>query len=375
MSYCNNQTDIAQAATSRKRQTRSPGFWLFLAGGSVLLHLILIGLVEGLSYRPPLQGAAETVLPVDWVELPDSVLSSSAAVTSSAITPGSTAVITPTADLAQFTEAGSEAALNNSAAIPSLPSQEGESTRANAEFVAPVAVSAPASVVPPNFAAIEEVEPETLAAPTEKEVDQTPLPSPAPTNSPQAEQTSRQLQATQPPDNPSQPFEIEERPIPLPQPSPLIATQPIDVPVPDVMETLPPEAEKDMGTVTEQIAVPSELTASLTTALPEASDPPLDEAAYPKQEVQTFAANSTSSPCMMSPEAVPFLGKTVAMQVMTDESGQVVDTVTQESSQSTAYDELATCLVKNWDFEPAIAQGQPVATDGLVVRITIEADS
>jgi TonB family protein len=210
----------------------------------------------------------------------------------------------------------------------------------------------------------------TAAEPTEPtDVQQAIQPAPAsPTPTPASSTAAVQPE--------SSPIPIPS-PIPAATPSPLITPQRIDVPIPDVTGTLPIPADgaEDLSAVvTNQVTIPSHLTASLTTdSLPtEDSQTELDEAAQPKTEVQTFSSNPTRSPCVVTPEAVQFLGKTVAMQVATDETGKVVDTVTQESSDSRAYDELATCLVKNWSFEPAIARGEPVANDGLVVRITID---
>lgn len=339
-----------------------------------MLHLILIRLVEAASSHTSWQSAAQAVLPVDFIELPAASADSEAAASTVAtwdtgsLQPDLPQNLTQTPGVTGVDSAAAvQAAVNDSPDSKSLPSQEVELGQVSFD------------------AASADVEP--AATPTEAEVRESPSPSATP--APEAESTSHQfpaIQSAQPqqveqPESPRLPSPLapsleaspfEQQPI-LSSPAPL-ATQPIDVPVPDVTETLPPEALEPPETVTEHITIPNELTASLTTAPPETSDPLLDEAAYPKQEVQTFAANSAGSPCLMSPEAVPFLGKTVAMEVMTDESGQVIETVTQESSQSTAYDELATCLVKNWDFEPAIAQGEPIATDGLIVWITIESD-
>ncbi|NJO80169.1 MAG: hypothetical protein HC827_17745 [Cyanobacteria bacterium RM1_2_2] len=403
MSHCNHQTNITRVA-NRKPQARPPWFWLFLAGGSILLHLILVGLVEAASHRSPSHGASQAVLPVDFIELPASSSADPEPAAISDATLTSEAVLAPD-NSTQAAEAGLEADLmdgvmadvNDSAAIVSLPVQAVGFEQIHSD-VAAADVAQPASELKAESQpeAQAESQHEPVVAPTTRAVSESPSPSLAP--SPEAEQPSRQfpaLQSEQPEqleleqpeleqleqlEQPEQP-ELEQleqptgkqRPV-LPNPSPLIATEAIDVPVPDVTDTLPLEAVEQPETVTAQVPIPSELTASLTTAPLETSDPPLDEAAYPKQEVQTFAANSVGSPCVMSPEAVPFLGETVAMEVMTDEAGQVVETVTQESSQSTAYDALAVCLVKNWDFEPAIAQGEPIATDGLVVWITIEAE-
>jgi hypothetical protein len=383
MSHFHNQTNI-ERATSRKQQTNSPWFWFALAGGSIALHPLLISLIQNVSCCSRLQEISEATLPIDFVELPASVGSSSQPsrplTNTASATPApanNTALannnLANSADIPQAVETGSS---NKIVAIGSPSSQETRSTDvnsdtqsdANSNFVAPSASSAAEPPAPSTESEAAAIPPNSEIEESKSEVEQ---PLYSPTASPLAEQASPS-QIAQP--QSSSQLEIEHRPIPLPSPSPLIATQLIDVPVPDVSETLVAEADQNTATVTAEITVPSELTASLTTTTTETSDSSLDEVAVPKQEVQTFAANSTNSPCTVSPEAVPFLGKTVEMQVMTDESGQVVDTVTQESSQSIAYDELATCLVKNWEFEPAIAQGQPISTDGLVVRITIEAD-
>lgn len=346
-------------------------------GGSVLLHIILIKCLEGISHQALLQSTSEAAVPIDWVELPSSASTSS--LIPSAAKPAATTPNTAS-DKAKIPAAKTSSKVENGIAVMAPPTQEAVSKPVKPSYEAPVG-SAPS----PSLATPEAIEPESPAA-SEDEVDSLPAPSPtSELDEPEAEeQALRQLQARQTETSPSQSEQsqaseaqlpvVKERPLPSSNPSPLIVTQQINVPVPDVTATLPVEADQPTEAIVEEIMVPSELTASLTTALPEANNLPLDEAAYPKQEVQTFTANSTSSPCVVSPEAVPFLGKTVAMEVMTNESGQVVDTVTQESSQNPAYDELATCLVKNWDFEPATAQGQPVATNGLVVRITIEAD-
>lgn len=124
-----------------------------------------------------------------------------------------------------------------------------------------------------------------------------------------------------------------------------------------------------MADIPQRVVVPSHFTASLTaTALPSDGVMP-DEAAQPATDVKRV---SRTFPCRVTPEVMQFLGKTVALQVETDATGQVINTTTQESSQSPAYDQLAVCLVKTWEFRPAIARGEAVANDGLVVRITID---
>jgi TonB family protein len=153
---------------------------------------------------------------------------------------------------------------------------------------------------------------------------------------------------------------------------------PIDTPVPDVSGTLaiPSTAANpaDLAQVeASRLAVPALLTAQITaTPLPaEQPETMPDTIARPKDESQTFSADPTTSLCRITPEAARYLGSTVAVQVVTNETGQVTEAIVRQSSQNSAYDELATCMVKQWQFEPATKQGQPVQSDALIVAIRI----
>jgi hypothetical protein len=113
------------------------------------------------------------------------------------------------------------------------------------------------------------------------------------------------------------------------------------------------------------------LTAHLTvSAPPPGTEPKPDAIAHPKQPVQTFSVDPTTSPCSVTPAVVPYLGITVELQAKTDETGQISHPIVQESSHSLAYDELAQCMVQHWGFEPAVAQGRPTS-DLIIIRITI----
>jgi hypothetical protein len=347
MTYFDNQTDTQLQSVKRRQQSNSPWLWLALVAGSVVLHLLAIHWVRAATLQARLSAPKETATPIDLIELPASPINASSSKPQPTPALASSPAKSPKTSAKTSIKQGS-------VSQPAAPAQPISSST----DIAVTAVTSEANIQ----------ESVTAAEPTD--VQQATQPAPAsPTPTP-----ASPTPAVQP--EPSSTLPIPS-PTPSATPSPLITTQRIDVPIPDVTGTLPIPADgaEDLSAVvTNQVMIPSHLTASLTTdSLPtEDSQTELDEAAQPKTEVQTFSSNPTRSPCVVTPEAVQFLGKTVAMQVATDETGKVVDTVTQESSDSRAYDELATCLVKNWSFEPAIARGEPVANDGLVVRITID---
>jgi TonB family protein len=350
MTYFDNQADTQQQSVHRRRQANSPWLWLALVGGSVAIHLVAIHWVKAATLQAQLNAPTETATPIDFVELPADLVDLDKSSDSDRSRPQPPPPLPPRAA--------------KPPATPVKPSAKPVPASQPAASVQPASDSHDSPVV--SAADIADVEKSIPAEePAAPRLEQAIQPAPAsPTPSPSA--------------NPVvEPEFSRVSPLPTPTASPLITTQRIDVPIPDVTETLPlpAEAPEDLSAVgTNQVTIPSHLTASLTTdSLPaEDNQPELDETAQPKTEVQTFSSNPSMSPCLVTPEAVQFLGKTVAMQVVTDETGKVVDTVTQESSESREYDELATCLVKNWSFEPAIARGEPVANDGLVVRITID---
>lgn len=367
------------------KRHNSKRFWCFLVGSSVLLHIGLMSWVEIVQNHAPISLVTNHVTPIDWVELPARESAETAF------------EFPPNGDEDQQTDRSAQPEAEHLSTTPTSvpPKATSLETRSSAIAVNPN--------IDPNDAASGLIQNDSNdsieATETDPHLDQshfatavqsdpttsesTPPAAIAPEDAPLADPTTtsaeQQSPATETADRQSSPSPAEaphiER-IATATPTPLLSTQRIDVPIPDVSGRLP--ASEDPGsdlatTVTEQISIPSQLTASLTaTSLPPERDQVLDEVAEPTTDVQTFSSNPASSPCQVTPEAVQFLGKTVAMQVITNEKGEVVHTITHKSSQSMAYDELAICLVKNWTFAPAIARGQPVANDGLVVHITID---
>lgn len=352
MTHINDQADTNLKLNPRRRSTDSPWLWFLITGGSVLAHLCFIYWVGASTLQARLGSVSENVTPVDFVELPASDPAESVK------------LVAPKSAVASTSQPAPKAAKAAPPAQPAIDSNQ-------------IQLGAVPATPPPKAAVREQSEAIPSASPSVKPQAATPQTPPDAVMPPPV--TAARSPSTS--DDPStSPSPVNDTILPpttsSPSPSPLIVTEAINVPVPDVSGSLPlPQEEGNnlSAIVTNRVTIPSHLTASLTTASVPLEDPiELDEAARPKTIVQRFSSNPTVSPCKVTPEAVQFLGKTVAMQVITNETGQVIDTVTHESSQSSEYDDLATCLVENWSFEPAIARGEPVMNDGLIVRITID---
>jgi TonB family protein len=365
MTPLHNQT-IQSQSSLRSYPKQSWGQWLLLGSGSILAHLLVIYSVSSIATLAQLSSEPETaVTPVDWVELPAD---------------SETVTAIPANQPAQSSTTVASAEPTGAAPVRPIETQSNHtvsqgdasgdigivSAAPKASPTKPAAASKPPRTAPQ---ANSQAAPPTSNQPAPAQTTQTApnpthpaaVPSPIPP-SPHLAMANRQL----------------ESPIissPSPSPSPLITTEQIDVPIPDVSQTWTPPEASPSPAITQAVVIPSYLTASLTTdplPLPDPADPaPVDEAVQPTITSRIFSSNPSLSPCPVPQEAIAFLGQTVVLQVQADETGQVVETVTQTSSQNAAYDELATCLVKTWKFRPAVTQGQAVA-NGLLVHITID---
>lgn len=350
-------------------------FWLLFVGGSLLLHLLLLRWV-GAALRPNPKLAA---VPIDLISLPlrsdrEKLATSpgKASSTLPATQPRAIRVAAPLA--AQYSAEGAlegQTLLlplsrpDQAVAKPSVPVQTASRRFAK---VTP-AVTAPAAATPAQALSQDLLQPPGPQPPITQPVQRRRQPDRPP-------ETQQPLHL--PPPLPS--ADLAQQPVPSsPSPTaiPLIASQPILLPVPNLSQ---PQSGLQT-TSTAQTQVPSHLTANLTTStLPPLGRP--EQPIQPQVSVRRFMTNSQLPPCAVTPEVLYFLGKTVAMRVATDTAGQVVQMVTEESSQNLAYDDLATCLVRNWDFKPAVAKNQapvspaessPEATSpGILVWITID---
>ncbi len=350
------------SVASYQRQKPNLRFWLFLLGGSILLHLLLIQWV-GAILRPSLRPTVAT--PIDLIHLDDHANGSGRAKNIAKLQPLASPAPNPKPLPAKAPQTAQPIAAQSGAA-PKL--------KQPAPVVAhsqPLAVSHQvANVIAAAIPAASELTPLPLPSPlpsTKPRLPAVASAAPLPAPSPPAAPTAALPDANSPQMPPVLPTAL---PTVLPTPTPLIVAQPITQPVPDISQPQPEDEPLASGVVTDQPSVPSYLVANLTAASLPAEQ--VEQPAQPQVEVQRFLTNSQLPPCDAPPEIVYFLGKPVILRVTTNATGQVMQTATERSSQNLAYDDLASCLVRNWSFKPAISQGKPVTDPGLLVRITID---
>ena len=327
-----------------QRQKPSRRSWLILVSGSVLLHLLLMRWV-GSAIQPGLKSAA--AMPIDLVDLPAS--------SDSGLAP----VNPPAEGNAKPAGAAQSHAVSSAAAVSSQTVDSAEERSETQPASAPILrQSAPA--IAKLMPAVRHSRQFAKAIPSS-------LPPSA--RSPESAPPASPLASATPAAPAVQPAPAAQAPataLPAPATLPLISSQAIALPVPDLSQPSPSQPANAIS-APEQSLIPNYLTANLA-----ASAPGDSQLTKPHIEVQRFLTNSQLPPCAVTPEAIYFLGKTVALRVTTNATGQVVQTVTEQSSRNLAYDDLATCLVRNWDFKPVVAHSQSVAPEGLVVHITID---
>jgi TonB family protein len=338
-------------AEATPRSTARPAeprwFWVALMGGSIALHLVAVALILPFVGRATIKSDAIEATPVDFVQLPSTPSPISA--------PAKTSPPPPAEKAAQPASLPS-----GISAVPTLPPAR-----------SPVQTPEP-SVEPPA------IEPPPSAPPENQSENQSPQPSAAqPAATP----------AITPP-SPTLPSLPQTPPSPTPQPSPsapLVSTVPIDQAVPDVSQVLPiPSADPSQlaPVQTSREAQPIKLVASLQAAdIPPAQleTPPPDTIAQPTEIADgvsrySFVADPKVSSCIPDAAAASAIGSgtQVPIQVSTDALGKVMEATLLQPSQNPSYDQLATCLVNNWSFQPAIAAGLPVPSKALVVLVTID---
>lgn len=353
--------------------------WWLVAGSSIAAHVLLLNLTLPFSSR--LSSAASSngsPIAIDLVQLPPDKPSAPA--------PAKPATAAPIA----IPNANSAPAASSAApAAPPIPASTAPATAGDIAFAPSIPPVSPAPVlaVPaPIPAAPAQSLPVQTPAPL-SQLEPAPPPSFPPTIAPQLPEgtienafpESAPLSDPAPPAPPAIPPVAGEpasnsASAPATPTAPQIVTVPIGVPVPDVSETLPippsPVADSLGQVETPQQAIPVRLTASLTaTPAPDATELP-DAIARPSEESETLDPRSSS--CQITPDVLPYLGQTVAVQVTTNEAGQATDTRIRQSSNSPVYDDLALCMVRQWQFEPAMREGSPVVSDALVVAVRVE---
>lgn len=378
------RTNIKPLPLHRQRpsgQKTPVWWWCILAGGSIAIHAGLAAVVLPIAVPSNVSSAASSYTSIDLVNLPKVPPPSGSAPTT---------MVKPTAK-----SPPASAAAPSTAPVPAPPSALVDDQGLEDQAIvwspprpnlrpSPQTVPSP-SAQPSQAASLprsRRVNPSTATA------------SPAPSASPLARSATDRLR---PP----------VRPLPQsPQPAPQIAASPlaspsIGSPIPSPIAPLPyPEAvQSPTGLPTERIQVPiPDVTASVvppptTVSVPSpiavsaniapirltanfsvAPLPEIDRRDRPDVLATPKAPNQPPHPeCLrlVTAEAEQFFGRTVAMQVATDVTGQVTDTHVQRSSDSREYDALAQCIVKRWAFVPAQKHHRPVPSTAQLISITI----
>ena len=347
-------------AEATPRSTARPAeprwFWFALIGGSIALHLMAVALILPLIGRSAAKSQLIDATPIDVVELPSNTPTISAP---AKVSPP----IAPAEKVAPVQPASQATLPSGISAVPTVP----QPVRSPVQRPEPPVEPSPAPPSEPSA-----IEPSPSATP-----DQSPQPQPTAEPTPQPS-----LTASASPTLPALP----QSPTPQPSPSaPLVSTVPIDQAVPDVSQVLPiPSADPSQlaQVQTSREVQPVQLVATMQAAdVPPAQleNPPPDTIAQPTEIANgvssySFVADPKVSSCIPDPAAASAIGSgtKVPIQVSTDALGKVLETTVLQPSQNPSYDQLATCLVKNWSFQPAIAAGLPVPSKALVVLVTID---
>ncbi|MDX2215973.1 MAG: hypothetical protein SFY66_22095 [Oculatellaceae cyanobacterium bins.114] len=332
-----NATDSTQSPVSR-RHVESPHLWTAAIAGSVGAHLLLLAFTIPLMMRVAAPQSGSEPVPIELVDL----TATNASVTGTAQSPDTATTVVPnatqgspdpslsTAPTESITPTDSASVLPNpTTESPPSPSTEGD-RRGTAEDNSPQTSSPPSSS--------DSADPSNSAD------------SSNPDSSPGANQDnstpSRQTTPTQPPGNAGNS-----------QPTSGGGSEGSDLP----------------GVSISQNPAPASFVANITTSpLPigQARDIP-DQIAEPMTQSQEFISDPAQSECIITPEVTRYFGETVSIEVVIDNQGQVEQTFPQElSGESQEYTAFAECLVKRWDFKPAISGGEAVYSN-LIVSITI----
>jgi TonB family protein len=399
----------------RKQRQNSPWFWVQLLGGSMVVHGIVLTIALPIAARLS-ASANSSPTPVEFVELSE---------------PAPPAETTPPTEAAPAEPAPAEPIQPAPAPEPIPPSSIGfapEPSPINSPTPSPEASPVPSpeaspmpevpaeipAEIPAETAALPSPQPESLPLPV--------LPSPTASPSPQPEQAavpspepviSEASPGPEAPELPPEPERPPDRPalsesdtvpgalrdraqpeVPDPQPTspepqptePGLQTTPIDEAIPDVSERIaaaPSTVDTDdLDTVNNQATAPTGVTLSLTgtSRVAPGGGAPVEtlEIARPIASSMTFLPDPSTSACQVTPDILNRAGTPIALQIATDEQGNVLNASVNQSSGSPEYDQLAVCLVQEqWRFEPATAlnagetERQPIASDELQITITI----
>ena len=399
--------DFAALAIARKHSTHSPKLWLGVIGGSGIVHLLLLLVVFPLSARlstPPHQSAS---IPIELVELnpdlaqadPTAIASDFSTETPTSIPSSSTSTANQepvaTQEASQATPQGPDSTSPSSSSITNLPpNPEPTATSPVPADINPSPLPPASTPLPPRSPRL----PFPFSPPNRPEPTPTPTPSPISTLVPTPGESgvaSEPRNSTLPP-SPGETAPSDTLPPPSPsdelavnsparQDPNLVEEQNSDSPSgeqdlnPNDGEGLtPPPGEGEVGEINPMAA---ELAARFTrppeyrpdgSGVDAHTSPPI-----PIQTERTFSFEESGT-CVVGRQSSLSNGIEIEFRVTVDEQGQVLDAdvvndISPTHNADPAYIELAECVIKQWEFEPAYdIPGQPVRDDNLVIAIALQ---
>ena len=381
-----------------RRRTESPWFWVQLVGGSLVFHGVLLAIALPLTARLSAASQSGVPTPVEFVELsepsPKPIVSQPPTEPAVAAAPAPEEPI-PTQTVFNETISPNEISFapEPSPTILPLPIPAPEVSpspeaspepspsseiRTETPFETAAAIpqpdSLPLPVLPSSSPASLSPQP---PQPEQRAPEPTPEASIPPSESPSTDTTATAL--------PSAPDLLAPQPQ-TPPSDPGLQTTTIDTPIPNVSESIaavPSTVDSDnLNSANSELAAPVGVTLSLSSSsrVAPAGDEPVEtlELARPVNNTSTFLPDPSASACQVTPEVLNHVGTAIALQITTKaEQDQPLDVRIYQSSGSLDYDQLATCLVKEWRFESATAlntgdtERQAIASDELLITLII----
>lgn len=345
------------AAESGIRQHRDPlGLWIVLAGLSISLHLAGLWAVREWGHSVPEASEGSQPIPIAMVELD-----------TEAIAP------TDSPDPTLQTEAATQAPERAIAPTRPTPNPPAPSTDR-------VPSSPPSSISPaPSSSSPSEASP---TPPPDSPADESPTAQPS---SPPSSESSTP-QTTPPAERPQVDDGLDMPELP---------------PIPNVSETeRNPGATSASESNLPSIAVnpnpsPAQFSVKIEAAptplaAVDTAEPSVDSLPQPIPAEKTITLDPVQWVCTMTPDSESELGTPVAIRVGVDAAGRVsqaqlgwVDSSSANRSgatfseippeAATEYQVFAQCLIEQWDFAPAMRDGLEVASNQLLVYVTVTA--
>lgn len=395
MTRLTDSTDQTESADYR-RHIDPPHLWLAVIAGSLAIHLLLALTLRWWSIRVAIAQPSESgVTPVELVEVGPEAISEAASPDDLVATaPEATAQDSATAST-PADNATAELEPGVTAMIPNIDSSV-------LPDVTPAPSPSPELLPPPQASPIVSQPNLPFTPPTLP--SSTPIPNQVP-NTSQVPPAADNNQAPAPPDSsngtppdssniPTEPQQpAGELPAENPEPA-----DPSQNPGEDTTGTPDGSTGEAEGEATNnpaplptndgtgepiaqvpvsQEATPAQFQASLSVSAPTGVGDIPDRLAIPEGTSQSFFSDAASAfGCFLDPESVRYFGQSVTLRIAIDDKGQVVSdaTVIQEPSGSSAYDQLARCVISTWKFSPASNRQNEVDVpvfSNLDVKVTI----